>query len=209
MNDNNVSERLGEHRQGRSGSAELFYRVPNDLLERYGSLIGPYGIAVYNVLALHRGHNDECWPSLPRIGRLTKCSPRKVWDALRELAKLELIRIIHPRPGRKSNTYQLVLLPAKKPPQKAKRGNRGLPQDFAPTEAHRTLAAELGLDLVTQFAKFSDHHRAKGSSLEDWGAAFSGWLRRAHDFAVQDGKVKPAAKVDSRFYFDGRPGWTH
>ena len=63
-----------------------------------------------------------------------------------------------------------------------------LPDTFRPTEKHQALAAELGVDLRGEWAKFCDHHRAKGSTFKDWGAALNNWIRRSAEYG---GKVQP------------------
>lgn len=64
-----------------------------------------------------------------------------------------------------------------------------------PTEAHRALAASLGLDCATEWAQFEDRIRAKGQWFKsDKGAAFRMWLRQERKFAERDGRIKAAPK---------------
>lgn len=58
-----------------------------------------------------------------------------------------------------------------------------LPDAFAPTDAHRELARQLGVSLDAEVAKFRDHHAANRSVFADWDAALRNWLRRAQSFA--------------------------
>jgi hypothetical protein len=54
-----------------------------------------------------------------------------------------------------------------------------LPQDFAPSDEHRRLAAELGLNLAFEFAKFRDYWVAEGKPKVDWDATLRNWLRNS------------------------------
>jgi hypothetical protein len=81
---------------------------------------------------------------------------------------------------------------------KARKRATQLPSDFAPSDKHRTLAAESGVDLARELTKFSDHHRAKGSTMKDWNAALNNWIRRSAEYA---GNVRPLRPVDA----EGRP----
>ena len=60
-----------------------------------------------------------------------------------------------------------------------------MPVTFAPSPRHQTLAAELSVDLVAEFAIFCDYHQAKGSTFKDWNAALNTWLRNAAKFNTQ------------------------
>ena len=57
------------------------------------------------------------------------------------------------------------------------------PENFAPRESHRALAAELGIDLERAFANFTDHHLARGSTFKDWNHALNQWIRREQTFS--------------------------
>lgn len=75
---------------------------------------------------------------------------------------------------------QAVTATPKAEPTPRKRGatsKRQLPDDFAPNDTNRRIAAERGLDLRAVFEQFADHHRAKGSTMKDWHLAFNTWLR--------------------------------
>ena len=56
---------------------------------------------------------------------------------------------------------------------------RQLPPDWQPNDGHQTFAAENRLNLDAELEQFADHHRAKGSTMKDWDAAFRTWLRNA------------------------------
>lgn len=72
----------------------------------------------------------------------------------------------------------------RKPPRK--RATQ-LPQGFQPNESNIQLAVSEGVDLRREFAKFCDHHRAKGSTYKDWHLALNTWIRKAAEY----GNVRP------------------
>jgi len=57
------------------------------------------------------------------------------------------------------------------------------PEDFTLTEKRREWASQGGIDAGYEFAKFRDHHRARGSVFKDWDAAWRTWCRNALEFA--------------------------
>jgi hypothetical protein len=48
-------------------------------------------------------------------------------------------------------------------------------------------------DLQTETGKFKDWHRAHGSKMVDWGAAWRNWMRKANGYAAE--KLGPADNV--------------
>jgi len=68
-----------------------FLRVDNDLYDRFGSQLGPYGLAVYMALCRYVNHDSECWPSYGTIAKGTGMSRRQV---MREVVKLEDLKVI-------------------------------------------------------------------------------------------------------------------
>jgi len=68
-----------------------FLRVDNDLYDRFGPQLGPYGLAVYMALCRYVNQDSECWPSYSTIAKGTGMSKRQV---IREVAKLEQLKII-------------------------------------------------------------------------------------------------------------------
>jgi len=61
-----------------------------------------------------------------------------------------------------------------------------LPDDFPFTEERRKFAEAGGVpDPGLEFAQFKDHHRAKGSLMYDWEAAWKTWCRNSVKFAAQ------------------------
>lgn len=84
------------------------------------------------------------------------------------------IPVSHPSPNQKNNNKARECI---------------LPIDFEPNATAKAMAAELGVDHVTELAAFSDHHTARGSTFKDWQAAFRTWLRNS----VKFGRRPPAA----------------
>jgi hypothetical protein len=77
---------------------------------------------------------------------------------------------------------------------KAKRSTQ-LPDDWQPNDGHLAFAAENRIDARAEAAQFADHHRARGSSMKDWDAAFRTWLRNAVKFRKDNPGTRPAARL--------------
>lgn len=58
-----------------------------------------------------------------------------------------------------------------------------LPEDWQPTEAHRTYATGHRVDIDREVFKFRNHAAAKDRRQRNWNAAFSTWLARAEEYA--------------------------
>lgn len=89
----------------------------------------------------------------------------------------------------------------------APRKNRSLiPSDWHPSAADRAYAVERGLDPDQLTPEFVDHHRAKGSLMLDWSAAWRTWCRNEIKFArTRAGlppRPKPAAPPDGKSMID-------
>lgn len=57
-----------------------------------------------------------------------------------------------------------------------------IPDDWAPTVAHRELAAKQNIDIEAEAAKFTDWAKANGRKYVDWDRAFSNWIRNSKNF---------------------------
>lgn len=97
------------------------------------------------------------------------------------------------RPDRSTPT-QPDPSPARSQPVGARRA-RQLPSDWQPNEGHRTFAAENRLNLDAEAEQFADHHRAKGSTMKDWDAAFRTWLRNAVKWRKDAPAVAPTRSL--------------
>lgn len=84
----------------------------------------------------------------------------------------------------------LISSDPKEPVSKRARGPkprlRNVPETWAPGDAHRALAKQLGVDFEHQLAMFRDHEFRDPKSNFD--AAFRTWLRRSHSFGTPPGK---------------------
>lgn len=54
-----------------------------------------------------------------------------------------------------------------------------LPPSWKPSDSHRAWAETNRLDVLAEAEQFTDHHRARGTTMKDWDAAFRTWLRNA------------------------------
>lgn len=69
-----------------------WYKIQNAFLEDYGAKLGPYGIAVYNALAMYGASRDRgAWPKQSTIAALIGMSRRKVNETLDTLEELQLV----------------------------------------------------------------------------------------------------------------------
>lgn len=83
-----------------------YLRVYNDLFDKFGAVLGPYGLAVYMALCRHADQDDECWPAYGTIARETGMSRRK---AIYEIQKMEQLHIIEvERNHHTSNVFALL-----------------------------------------------------------------------------------------------------
>ena len=76
----------------------------------------------------------------------------------------------------------------------AKRRTR-LPADFYPDETGITAFAVTGLSLAVELEKFRNHHKAKGSVMLDWQAAWRTWAGNAAQF--QPAKTRQSAQAQT------------
>jgi len=84
-----------------------WYWIHKEVIFRFGARLGPYGIAIYNVLALFvHSKTQACYPSQQRIAEIIGCSRRTVFSYLKRLEKLNLVRL--ERKGRQGRTYTLL-----------------------------------------------------------------------------------------------------
>lgn len=80
---------------------------------------------------------------------------------------------------------------APEPPAKPTR----LPDDWEPSETHRTRAAEEGLDVDREAVKFRSYYEATDKKMVRWNAAFTTWLIKGGEYAKRDAG-KPARSMD-------------
>lgn len=79
------------------------------------------------------------------------------------------------------------------PVQPRKKPSRELPPDWAPSEAHRAKARELGIDLDHEEELFRNDAAANARRYADWEAAFRNWIARSAKWKKPAGApAKPA-----------------
>lgn len=96
----------------------------------------------------------------------------------REGIKRETLHSVDPLPL--PDTHHVVE-PLERAPAKRAQGQR-IPEGFAMSPEHRSLAAELQLDAAREFAQFVDYwHAASGRTAikRDWDAALRVWFRKS------------------------------
>lgn len=102
--------------QVRDLRTEKRFFVDNIIIDEYGSELGSYGIAVYNVLCrFARLETQQAYPSVSTIANRIDAGTTKVREELRLLEELELIRTERRRndKGQTSNLYTLLEPPKK------------------------------------------------------------------------------------------------
>lgn len=78
-------------------------------------------------------------------------------------------------------------------------------ENFEVSQKVRELAKHYGWpDPVEQVEAFKDYHKARGTLMADWEAAFRTWLRNAKEW----GKTKPQVKEATRSKAFDRPPLT-
>jgi hypothetical protein len=69
-----------------------YLKVYNDLFDKFGPTLGPYGLAAYMALCRHADNEtSECFPSYGTIARETGMSRRK---AIYEIQKMEQLGVL-------------------------------------------------------------------------------------------------------------------
>lgn len=114
-----------------------FFMVDNALIQDYGSKIGVYGIAAYNVLAMYAGSNSESWPSYQTIADLMNASRPLAVKAIQTLSKYGLIKKearLSESGDRASNRYILTKQSEWGLRPEDEEGGKGGKQDLPPSK---------------------------------------------------------------------------
>lgn len=85
-----------------------FSQIDNAVVDRYGPLVGPYGLSVYLVLARFSDRTGQSWPSVCTVAERSGMSESQARRALKKLRDAGLITI-EPRIG--TNRYILAEVP--------------------------------------------------------------------------------------------------
>jgi hypothetical protein len=92
----------------RDGRKREFFMVDNAVILQHGRTIGPYGIAVYNALAMHAGRDGRCNPSVLTIANEIGASKRAVQGAIATLTEAGLLDVeVQPAGPLSTNSYVL------------------------------------------------------------------------------------------------------
>ncbi len=98
-----------------------FFQVENAVIDHYGTVLGPYGLAVYIAIARHVNHKTGvAFPSMATIAAETGMKRNRVVRAVKQLRDLGLIQIRARKRddgGQTSNEYELVNVAPLVPPQ--------------------------------------------------------------------------------------------
>ena len=110
MSQNNDTFVIRDRRPG-------YLRVYNDLYDRFGAQMGPYGLAVYVALCRYANQDSECWPSYNTIAKGTGMSRRKVIYEIKRMEELHIIAI--ERNQHSSNVFVLLDTSAQHAPKQS------------------------------------------------------------------------------------------
>lgn len=71
----------------------MYFRVDNEIIDKYGEQLGAYGLAVYMCLARFTNQEMVSWPSYETIAKRTGISRRKVITEVAKLVELGLVEV--------------------------------------------------------------------------------------------------------------------
>lgn len=66
------------------------FPLPEELIDEWGTRIGPYGIAVYSTLAMHHHQGNSEPPTYEEIANMLNCSQRQVIRTINQLRGLSV-----------------------------------------------------------------------------------------------------------------------
>lgn len=116
-----MSEQVNDARRG------VFW-MNDDVIDRYGSQLGAYGLCVYTMLCRRADKNGRSYPSLRRMSEDLGMSERQAKRELKKLRDMNLIAIEAQRDERgqhRSSVYTVLELPAEESPEATQSPGRG------------------------------------------------------------------------------------
>lgn len=116
-----MSEQVNDARRG------VFW-MNDDVIDRYGSKLGAYGLCVYTMLCRRADKNGRSYPSLRRMADDLGISERQAKRELKKLRGMKLIDIEAQRDERgqhRSSVYTVLELPAEESPEATQSPGRG------------------------------------------------------------------------------------
>ena len=117
-----------------------FFQIDNAVIDHFGAVLGPYGIAVYVCIVRHVNRKTGvAFPGMATIARETGMSRRRVLSAVRQLQALGLLMVTTRRRedgGKTAHHYTIlpVAIPVGMPPEMAVAGT-GTATDPPPCES--------------------------------------------------------------------------
>jgi DNA-binding Lrp family transcriptional regulator len=108
----------------------MYFRIDNDIIDKYGSELGAYGLAVYMCLARFTNADGLSWPSYETIAKRTGISRKQVIREVKKLEDLDLIEVTPQfNPETKENRSNLFALTrdSQSPPP---RDSQSPPRDY-------------------------------------------------------------------------------
>lgn len=135
----------------------------NEVMQHYGSQLGPYGISTYMALLIFADSKSHtCFPSLQQLAEMTSMSRRQVMRSLKQLAGLKLIAIKHrtdvgQEPA--SNLYT-ILTPGGSDYQSLRGDSESLGSDYE--SPHVVTTSHLGSDYQSpELDSFNKTHKTR------------------------------------------------
>lgn len=93
----------------RSSKKKTRFYVDNEILEKYGQILKPQGIAIYCALARHANSKTQaCFPSYPRIMKMAGVGKRNTISKYLKILEKEGLVLVDRNKKRVSNIYWLL-----------------------------------------------------------------------------------------------------
>lgn len=108
---------------------------PDIVLDAYGSILGPHGLAAYYALCRYADEEQVAFPKVITIAGVTGMSTRQVIRAIRLLKKYGLISVVQ----RAGMTSQYLLLDPPEIPSPVRRAMSETPATQSPTPDHQSV----------------------------------------------------------------------
>ena len=170
------------------------------MLERY-EVDGVRYLQVVNFTKHQNPHRDEKASTIP-------AKPEHCANTVQTLCKPETSTVeIGLTPESGSLTADSLIpepIVGQDKPAKQKTRRCQVPDDFYPNDDNLFAFNKTRLNLGQEIGKFMDHHKAKGSLMADWQAAWRTWVSNGVKFAAKD---KPAESFKERDDRNARKRW--
>ena len=140
-----------------------WYWISKVLLDEYGAIIGPIGIAIYNCLAEHANQEGFCFPSHKYMADKIGASVSSVQRGIRQLIQLEIIRKSR---RRYHNVYYLLKLDRSERPNSNEIGQSDL-QIGQPDRSVRSVGTTNKTNKKDLIIKNGATHSKTGDNLKE------------------------------------------